>query len=133
MLFWAIRNAVARAHGDYGSAVFSQSLAVKYLNTQTGVVFLRCRKSYYRVLWSALPFINRLDSRSHNVPCSLTCLHVGGTIRTLQKFLIRYNTRQIQRLLPHCRTEEERAEVRRAVMSCSVRELEKEEEEEEED
>uniref|UniRef100_W5M4X9 Ribonuclease P/MRP protein subunit POP5 n=1 Tax=Lepisosteus oculatus TaxID=7918 RepID=W5M4X9_LEPOC len=132
-VFTALRNAVSRAHGDYGAGVCGLSFAVKYLNARTGVLFLRCRKSHYRLIWSALPFVSSLESRGQRLPCAVDCLHVGGTIRTCQKFLIRYNARQIQRLLPQCRSEEECVEVRRAVMSCSLKELEEEEEEEDEE
>lgn len=52
--------------------------SVKYLNAHTGIVFLRCRKSHYRLIWSALPFITSLENRGQRVPCFLNCLHVGG-------------------------------------------------------
>ncbi|KAJ8263278.1 hypothetical protein COCON_G00157350 [Conger conger] len=127
-VFAAVRGAVSSAHGDYGSALCSASFAVKYLNAHTGVVFLRCRKSHYRVLWSALPFITSVESRGQRVPCFFNCLHIGGTIRTCQKFLIRYNTQQLHRMLRLCHSEAERLEVRKAVLSCSLKSLEKEEE-----
>ncbi|KAJ8379450.1 hypothetical protein SKAU_G00002280 [Synaphobranchus kaupii] len=132
-VFTAVKGAVSWAHGDYGAALCSVSFAVKYLNAHTGVVFLRCRKSHYRLLWSALPFITSVESRGQRVPCFFNCLHVGGTIRTCQKFLIRYNTQQLLRMLRHCHSEAERLEVRKAVLSCSVKSLGKEEEEEDED
>ncbi|KAG7480594.1 hypothetical protein MATL_G00057890 [Megalops atlanticus] len=132
-VFSAVKAAVCHAHGDYGAALCSLSFAVKYLNAHTGVVFLRCRKSHYRLIWSALPFITSLESRGQRVPCFFNCLHIGGTIRTCQKFLIRYNTQQLHRMLRHCHTEAERLEVRRAVMSCSLKSRGKEEEEEEEE
>ncbi|KAJ8414763.1 hypothetical protein AAFF_G00022860 [Aldrovandia affinis] len=130
-VFTGVRGAVCRAHGDYGAALCSVSFAVKYLNADTGVVFLRCRKSHYRILWSALPFITHLENRGQKVPCAFNCLYVGGTIRTCQKFLIRYNIQQLHRMLPHCHNEAERLEVRRAVLNCSLKSLEKEEEEDE--
>ncbi|KAL4660368.1 ribonuclease P/MRP protein subunit POP5 [Arapaima gigas] len=132
-VFSAVRTAVSRAHGDYGAALTNVSFSVKYLNAHTGVVFLRCRKSHYRILWSALSFINSLKNRGQCVPCFFNCLYVGGTIRTCQKFLIRYNTRQLHRMLPQCRSEEERLEVRRAVLSCSINSFGNEEEEDDED
>ncbi|KAI1900723.1 hypothetical protein AGOR_G00052830 [Albula goreensis] len=129
-VFTAVREAVSRAHGDYGAALCSLAFAVKYLNAHTGVVFLRCRKSHYKIFWSALPFITSLESRGQKVPCFFNCLHIGGTIRTCQKFLIRYNSQQLNRMLRYCHNEAERLEVRRAVLSCSLKSLEKEEEEE---
>lgn len=51
---------------------------VRYLNAYTGVVLLRCRKEFYQLLWSALPFITHLESKGHRYSCFLNTLHVGG-------------------------------------------------------
>lgn len=51
---------------------------VVYLNAHTGIVFLRFHKKYYRLLWSALPFITCIDARGQKIPCFLNCIHVGG-------------------------------------------------------
>ncbi|KAG7241390.1 hypothetical protein INR49_025590 [Caranx melampygus] len=102
----AVKAAIARTHGDYGVGISSVKFSVKYLNAHTGIVFLRFPKSCYRLLWSALPFITNIETRGQKIPCFLNCLHVGGTIRTCQKFLIRYNTQQLHRMLPKCKNEE---------------------------
>ncbi|XP_063049643.1 ribonuclease P/MRP protein subunit POP5 [Engraulis encrasicolus] len=105
-IYHAVKAAVARAHGDYGAALLVLSHAVKYVNAHTGIVLIRCRKSHYRVVWSALPFISFLENRGQKVQCFLNCLHVGA----------------------------ERDEVRRAVLSCSLgKEKDVEEEEMEDD
>ncbi|KAM9744359.1 ribonuclease P/MRP protein subunit POP5 [Menidia menidia] len=116
----AVRAAVERMHGDYGAALCSIRFSVKYLNAHTGIVFLRFPKKCYKLLWSALPFITHLESRGKRIPCFLNCLHVGGTIRTCQKFLIRYNAKQLQRMLPECKNEEEKQQIRRAILSCTL-------------
>ncbi|XP_026199044.1 ribonuclease P/MRP protein subunit POP5 [Anabas testudineus] len=116
----AVKSVVARIHGDYGAALCSIRFSVKYLNAHTGIVFLRFPKRCYKLLWSALPFITSVESRGQNIPCFLNCLHVGGTIRTCQKFLVRYNTQQLHRMLPKCKNEEERQEVRKAILNCSL-------------
>ncbi|XP_068166563.1 ribonuclease P/MRP protein subunit POP5 [Antennarius striatus] len=115
-----VRAAVGRAHGDYGMAMCSLRFTVKYLNAHTGIVFLRFPKRFYRLLWSALPFITSVDTRGQTVPCFLNCLHVGGTIRTCQKFLIQYNQRQLHRMFLKCKNQEEEKEVRKAVLSCNL-------------
>ncbi|KAL2092476.1 hypothetical protein ACEWY4_012274 [Coilia grayii] len=133
-IYLAVKAAVARAHGDYGSALLIVSYAVKYVNAHTGIVLIRCRKSHYRIICSALPFINSLENRGQKVPCFLNCLHVGGTIRTCQKFLVKYSTQQLHRMLPQCKNEAERDEVRSAVLSCSLgKERDVEEDEMEDD
>ncbi|XP_029916428.1 ribonuclease P/MRP protein subunit POP5 [Myripristis murdjan] len=116
----AVRATVARIHGDYGAALCSLRFSVKYLNAHTGIVFLRCPKNCYRLIWSALPFITSVENQGQKVPCFLNCLHVGGTIRTCQKFLIRYNTQQLHRMLPQCKSEEEKLQVRKAILNCSL-------------
>ncbi|XP_074526924.1 ribonuclease P/MRP protein subunit POP5 [Halichoeres trimaculatus] len=116
----AVKSAVARIHGDYGAALCSVGFSVKYLNSVTGIVFLRFPKSCYKILWSALPFITSIETRGEKIECFLNCLNVGGTIRTCQKFLIRYNTQQIHRMLPKCKNEEEKQQVRRAILKCCL-------------
>ncbi|KAM8887197.1 ribonuclease P/MRP protein subunit POP5 [Spinachia spinachia] len=117
----SVKAAVARIHGDYGAALCSIRFSVKYLNAHTGIVFLRFPKSCYKLLWSALPFITSIEARGKNIECFLNCLHVGGTIRTCQKFLIRYNTQQLHRMLPKCKNEEEKKQVKKAILKCTLK------------
>ncbi|KAJ6659061.1 hypothetical protein lerEdw1_019364 [Lerista edwardsae] len=101
----AVKNAIARMHGDFGLACCSIAFAgwllgsssgdpaqafsphaasllypppVKYLNAYTGVVLLCCRKDFARLLWSSLPFVTQLESRHLRCPCAFHTLHVGG-------------------------------------------------------
>ncbi|ETE64327.1 Ribonuclease P/MRP protein subunit POP5, partial [Ophiophagus hannah] len=74
----AVKNAVARIHGDFGAACCSNAFSVKYLNAYTRVVLFCCRKDFYRLLWSSLPFITQLENRNQHCPCSFHTLHVGG-------------------------------------------------------
>ncbi|CAL8343383.1 unnamed protein product [Lota lota] len=129
----AVKDAVTSAHGDYGAAQCSIGFSVKYVNAHTGILFLRCPKSSYRLIWSALPFITSVERKGRRISCFLSCLHVGGTIRTCQKFLIRYNTQQLHRMLPKCKTQEEKDQVRRAILSSSTYMLKGKEHKEERD
>jgi len=55
--------------------------------------------------------------------------HVPGTIRTCQKFLIRYNRRQLLILLQNCTDEGEREAIQKSVTrSCLLEERSDEEE-----
>ncbi|XP_051278867.1 ribonuclease P/MRP protein subunit POP5 [Dicentrarchus labrax] len=117
----AVKAAVARIHGDYGAALCSIRFNVKYVNAHTGTVFLRFPKRCYRLLWSALPFITSVEACGQKIPCFLNCLHVGGTIRTCQKFLIRYNKQQLHRMLPKCKNKEEEEQIRREILNCSLK------------
>ncbi|XP_035514420.1 ribonuclease P/MRP protein subunit POP5 [Morone saxatilis] len=117
----AVKAAVSRIHGDYGAALCSIRFSVKYVNAHTGTVFLRFPKRCYRLLWSALPFITSIEACGQKIPCFLNCLHVGGTIRTCQKFLIRYNKQQLHRMLPKCKNKEEEEQIRREILNCSLK------------
>ncbi|XP_038618398.1 ribonuclease P/MRP protein subunit POP5 [Tachyglossus aculeatus] len=117
-----VREAVARLHGDFGAAACGIAFTVKYLNAYTGTVLLRCRRDYYQLLWSTLPFITCLENKGQRYPCFFNTLHVGGTIRSCQKFLIQYNSRQLQILLQKCTSEEERESIRKSILSCSLEE-----------
>ncbi|KAB1255271.1 Ribonuclease P/MRP protein subunit POP5 [Camelus dromedarius] len=118
-----VRDTIARMHGTFGAAACSIGFAVRYLNAYTGIVLLRCRKEFYRLVWSALPFITCLENKGHRYPCFLNTLHVGGTIRTCQKFLIQYNRRQLLILLQNCTDEGEREAIQKSVTrSCFLEE-----------
>ncbi|EDM13898.1 processing of precursor 5, ribonuclease P/MRP family (S. cerevisiae) (predicted), isoform CRA_a [Rattus norvegicus] len=131
-----VRDTIARVHGAFGAAACSVGFAVRYLNAYTGVVLLRCRKDFYQLVWSALPFITCLENKGHRYSCFFNTLHVGGmcggccqgvtgseqlpgTIRTCQKFLIQYNRRQLLVLLQNYTDEGEREAIKKSVSrSC---------------
>ncbi|KAM8961508.1 ribonuclease P/MRP protein subunit POP5 isoform 2-T2 [Pelodytes ibericus] len=124
MILYNVRDALNRTHGDFGAAACSVSLSVKYLNAYTGIILLRCRKDFYQLLWSSLPFITSLENRGQRYPCFINTLHVGGTIRTCQKFLIQYNKEQLHLLLNNCTNDEERRKIRRSIASCTLHNVE---------
>ncbi|XP_078523820.1 ribonuclease P/MRP protein subunit POP5 [Lissotriton helveticus] len=120
LVLYNLKDALIRLHGDFGWAACTISLSVKYLNAYTGVVLIRCRKEFFQLLWSTLPFITCLVGRNRQYPCFFNTLHVGGTIRTSQKFLIQYNQQQLLVLLRDCTSQEERDAIQRSIMSCSL-------------
>ncbi|KAG8146408.1 hypothetical protein E2320_012757 [Naja naja] len=61
--------------------------SVKYLNAYTRVVLFCCRKDFYRLLWSSLPFITQLENRSQHCPCSFNTLHVGADREAIWKLV----------------------------------------------
>uniref|UniRef100_A0AC11EAM7 POP5 homolog, ribonuclease P/MRP subunit n=1 Tax=Ovis aries TaxID=9940 RepID=A0AC11EAM7_SHEEP len=112
-----------RGTKDPGNCQALCTVLLRYLNAYTGIVLLRCRKEFYRLVWSALPFITYLENKGHRYPCFLNTLHVGGTIRTCQKFLIQYNRRQLLILLQNCTDEGEREAIQKSVTkSCLLEE-----------
>ncbi|CAL1616351.1 unnamed protein product [Knipowitschia caucasica] len=116
----SVKDVVQRMYGDYGAALCSFGFSVKYVNAVSGIVFLRFPKKCYKRLWSALPFITSIEARGKKIQCFLNCIYVGGTIRTCQKFLIRYNAHQLRRMLPKCKSEEEKHKVQQAILDCCL-------------
>ncbi|XP_018412902.1 PREDICTED: ribonuclease P/MRP protein subunit POP5 [Nanorana parkeri] len=119
-----IKEAVTRLHGDFGASAVSIALSVRYLNAYTGIILIRCRKDYHQLLWSSLPFITNLENRGQRYPCFINTLHIGGTIRTCQKFLIQYNRQQLNLLLKNCTSSNEREAIRKSIASCSLQNVE---------
>ena len=98
----AVNSAVHDIHGDNGLSQVQVGLNVKYLNVKTKLVIIRVRRNHYHLLASALPFITSIKCEkisknpAHSINCFFETLHVAGTIRTLQKFIIKYNNIQLQ-------------------------------------
>ena len=97
----AINTAVHDIHGDGGLSQVHVGLNVKYLNVKTKLAIIRVRRNHYQLLATSLPFISSINcERSKTSAASINCffqtLHVAGTIRTLQKFIIKYNNLQLQ-------------------------------------
>ncbi|XP_029427297.1 ribonuclease P/MRP protein subunit POP5 [Rhinatrema bivittatum] len=127
LLLHTLKEAIARAHGDFGAACCSVSFTVKYVNAYTGIVLLRCRKDFYQLLWSSLPFITYLESRGQRYSCFFHTLHVAGTVRTCQKYLIRYNQKQLLHLLQNTTKQAERSLIKSAIQSCSFEDVQEDE------
>ncbi|XP_041365706.1 ribonuclease P/MRP protein subunit POP5-like isoform X2 [Gigantopelta aegis] len=97
-----IKKAVQLYHGDYGAAM-SNRLSVKYLNPRTNMLLVQTMRSCHLMVMSAMSFIKTIGQ--HNG--FFRTLHVGGTIRSCQKFLIKYHRKEIQQALRQCRSDEE--------------------------
>ncbi|XP_050779626.1 ribonuclease P/MRP protein subunit POP5 isoform X2 [Gopherus flavomarginatus] len=66
------------------------------------------------------------ENRNQRYSCFFNTLHVGGTIRTCQKFLVQYNRKQLLLLLHNCTSEEERQSIQKSLLSCCLKEVEEE-------
>ncbi|XP_070572976.1 ribonuclease P/MRP protein subunit POP5-like [Ptychodera flava] len=116
VIYFTIKQAIERSHGDYGIGVTLSGLNVKYLNIYTRIVLIRVRRDFYKLLWSALPFIRSIEKK----PCFIHTLHLGGTIRSCQKFLLKYSRQKLVVLLQKCKTPEERKAVQKSILSCTL-------------
>lgn len=104
IVYHAILQSVENTHGDYGISCIKKSFKVKYINPYTSVVFIKCSRDYYRMLWQAITFLKDIAERR----CFLRTLHLGGTIKSCQRFLIKHNKEQLVKMLAQCKTSAER-------------------------
>jgi len=81
VIYRALAQTLESQWGDYGAGCLASSLSVKYYNALTGLVIARASRDHYRLLWSVLKATRKIKGR----PCTLTCVHVGGTIRACQQ------------------------------------------------
>lgn len=115
-LYLCIRDAVIKAYGDYGIGVLRSSLSVKYWNPATNILLIRARRGLHRMVQAAITFVKTISSQD----AIFSTLHVGGTIRSCYKFLIRYHHQQLPSLLSECATEVERCAVKAAIRNCNI-------------
>ncbi|OTB06519.1 hypothetical protein M426DRAFT_29458, partial [Hypoxylon sp. CI-4A] len=88
-LLRAIRAEVASLFGDYGSGALTLLfLLVKYLSPATSTFILKISRSSYRLVWSALTFMNFIPVRGGK-PCVFRVVHVSGTMRKVEEEAIR--------------------------------------------
>ena len=91
----AVKEAILSLHGDYGLAAVQQSLNIKYLNAVTRVMMIRCPRDHHKGVWSALTTITSLKG----VPCAVHMLHVGGTIKSCQRALVKHNQHKLKAMV----------------------------------
>ncbi|KAI4108792.1 MAG: hypothetical protein L6R37_000790 [Teloschistes peruensis] len=94
LLVRAIRDQILYLYGDYGAAVTSTGLLVKYLSPATSTFILRCSRANHRVVWSALTFMTHLPlgtnpKQSPGQSCVMHVVRVSGTIRKAEEEVVR--------------------------------------------
>ncbi|KAI2466242.1 Rpp14 family protein [Annulohypoxylon bovei var. microspora] len=88
-LLRGIRAEIANLFGDYGSgSVEGGNLGVKYFSPATSTFILRISRSSYRLVWTALTFMNSIPIKNGK-PCIFRVVHVSGTMRKVEEEAIR--------------------------------------------
>ncbi|CAE1163015.1 POP5 [Acanthosepion pharaonis] len=112
----AVTNAIQEAHGDYGTAVLCHTLRVQVYNQETAIIMIRARFGQHHLVQSAVCFIKQIASKN----VCFRALHIGGTIKSTERFLIKHHRQSLAPLLAHCKTKEERQKIQSAIRdSCS--------------
>ena len=98
------QNSIQELYGDYGLAVVQSNLGIKYLNPITRTVLIRVSRGAHLIVINALAMIKKIQQ----TPVMFWTLHVAGSIRLCQKFLVRHNQQQLRLLLRNCPANEKK-------------------------
>ncbi|RUS77908.1 hypothetical protein EGW08_014339 [Elysia chlorotica] len=113
-VYQAVKQSLLESHGDYGLAALQSSLSVKYLNIKTNIAIIRGERRHFDMVTSSLIFITEVGG----LDVAFRTLHVGGSIRSCQKFLIDYHRKNLAKLFPECETLEGKSEVMKSIMAA---------------
>ncbi|KAL2044380.1 hypothetical protein N7G274_003085 [Stereocaulon virgatum] len=92
LLARAIRDQVLLLYGDYGLALISSSLNVKYLSPATSTAIIRVSRDHFRLVWGALSYMTDLPKPSKLAPtraCVMQVVRVSGTIKKAEEEAVR--------------------------------------------
>lgn len=78
-----VRDRVCQTYGDYGVACLNRGCTVKRQDAQGGNMIICVRKGVHEMVMSVLPLIVSID----HMPCSVSILHLSGTMRGCLKVL----------------------------------------------
>ncbi|KAK2754801.1 hypothetical protein FQN54_006694 [Arachnomyces sp. PD_36] len=111
LLARAVKDVVGEMYGDWGVGKLGGSSAggigVKYLSPATSTAIIRCPRSSYRLVWSALTYMSSLPAikgRGGAKPvesppdCVFRVVRVSGTMRKAEEEAIRRARREVLRM-----------------------------------
>jgi ribonuclease P/MRP protein subunit POP5 len=81
-----IKDSIQENFGDVGMGRVLGSLQVKYYNPISGACIVRVSRDEFQNVWSAMSFVRRIRKREG----IFRVLHVGGTIRSCQKYAVKH-------------------------------------------
>ena len=93
----SIKDSVTLLHGRYGCACVSSCFNVKYINVNTKLIILKVSHAFHLMLRSSLPFVKKvcIQGSRKAVDCVLETLSSGGTVRGLQKSIIKHDRKKL--------------------------------------
>ena len=99
-IYYSIRQSIRHLYGDFGDAIYSEKLVVKYLNPHTSIFFLQCLRDHYKQTRAAVSFVTVVNKQR----CALTCLKAAATIKLAERFLLNYNIKGMGLMYSKCKT-----------------------------
>lgn len=116
----AIQAAVHEIHGDFGLGAVTAGFSVKYVGLQTNTVLIKVRHRAVKFLTSSLPFVQTIAK----TPCCFQTLHIAGTIKACQKFLVKHDRRRLTVLYQSSKNQDEKNAVLASIERCKPKEVE---------
>ncbi|XP_059171731.1 ribonuclease P/MRP protein subunit POP5-like [Physella acuta] len=113
-LYQEVNRCILENYGDYGVGALQFSLAVKYINIDTKIAIIRGERKHFDMVKSTLPMIRNIGPDK----VVFKTLHVGGSVRACQKFLIKYHHKNMAQAYRNCKTDEQRASVLKVIMDA---------------
>lgn len=110
-IFRALWDSIADLYGDYGAGAAKFSISVKIFNEKTKVVLVRIARDCQEMLAAAIPFVTKLGK----VPAVLKTLHIGGSIRSCEKALVKHHRLELHSAFGKAQTDSDRNAVRAAI------------------
>ncbi len=102
-----LRQGIAANFGQLGVALTSQSLSVKYCNSNTGLVIVRAPRDHVHMVWASITLLTTLPPplsvqlAETSAPAASakkaiwSVIHSAGTIRSAQKQAIRMTVAKV--------------------------------------
>lgn len=82
-----LRQVIEDHFGELGAGLAGQSLVLKYYSSKTSTGILRCNRQHVDMVMASIALVTKLDDRN----VTMRCIHVSGTIRKCEEYLIRRN------------------------------------------
>ena len=91
-----LRHSLLLNYGEFGYGVCSGSLQVKYCNSLTGLILVRCSRDDWQLVRQSIAMLRELSGEQTKERVSVVSkvVHVSGTIRRSQRVAVAY-TRQL--------------------------------------
>lgn len=111
---YTLKNSLVIMLGNHGYALTLPSLSIKYFDAVSQVGILRVSRAEYRKVWACLSLLTCIvgpqgknaSISTFKAACSISILHISGTIRNCQLKAIRHLQREIPPSIinPQCST-----------------------------
>ena len=87
-----LRHSLLLNYGEFGYGQCSGSLQVKYCNSRTGLLLIRCSRDDWQLVRQALAMLRELSGEQSKERVSVVSnvLHVSGTIRRSQRVAVQH-------------------------------------------